>query len=471
MKLKAYIGRFSWSAIVVLCARPAAGLPVVIAPGAQPEVILQSSEYYEGPSWDRVDERLYFTQLTGGSRVLRLTPPSSVSHWLTGSQGINGTFLGNDGRLLCAQGDTKRIMSYRIGASGPEDAQILAQNNAWLAPNDLCQAPNGDIYFTTPDWNYQNGRVYRLDPNGTVTPVISSLGFPNGVLTSLDGQTLYVSDSQSRRWYSYPILANGTLGPQAVFFDPDTPDTAEPDGMSIDEFGNLYFAGRGGIWAVAVDGTLVDMVPVSEFVSNVTFGGSDGRTLYLTCQDKLYSLAMAVRGGAWQDVPDPNHAPNVDVGPNRVVASLTQTTQLSATITDDGLPNPPGAIATTQWTQQSGPAGVVLSSPASASTQATFPTIGQYVLRCTVFDGERAGADELTISVADPGDLDADGDIDGDDAQTLADCLTGSNAGPPITGCEVADIDSDNDVDSRDFGVLQRCLTGSGVAADPVCVQ
>ncbi|MFN0055751.1 MAG: alpha/beta hydrolase fold domain-containing protein, partial [Planctomycetales bacterium] len=70
-----------------------------------------------------------------------------------------------------------------------------------------------------------------------------------------------------------------------------------PDGMSIDEHGNLYLSGSGGVWVVDKFGTALGLIPVPEFCSNVGFGGEDGRSLLLTCSKQVYSLAMKVRGG------------------------------------------------------------------------------------------------------------------------------------------------------------------------------
>ena len=97
---------------------------------------------------------------------------------------------------------------------------------------------------------------------------------------------------------SYPINPDGTLGTGSVFFKPTSPPSSnDPDGMTIDEYGNLYFCGLGGIWIVSPAGEQLEMIEVPEFCSNVTFGGPNRRTLYITCQDKVYSLAMNVRGG------------------------------------------------------------------------------------------------------------------------------------------------------------------------------
>src|SRR5262245_26592074 len=119
---------------------------------------------------------------------------------------------------------------------------------------------------------------------------------PNGLKVSPDGKTLYVSDSHLRHWKAYPIKEDGGVGAGKVFFEPQTDNKNEPDGLAVDEQGNLYFTGRGGVWVVSPDGKALGLIAVPEFVSNVTFGGADGKTLYLTCSKKVYGLQMKVRG-------------------------------------------------------------------------------------------------------------------------------------------------------------------------------
>ena len=119
---------------------------------------------------------------------------------------------------------------------------------------------------------------------------------PNGCIASRDGRTLYVGDSERKHWRAYELSAAGEVGAGRLFFDPETENRDSPDGMTIDEHGDLYFAGRGGVWVVTPEGTPLGLIPVPEFCSNVTFGGADGKTLYLTCSKKVYQLAMQVRG-------------------------------------------------------------------------------------------------------------------------------------------------------------------------------
>ncbi len=214
------------------------------------------------------------------------------------TEGINGMFLSRDGKLLCAQCYGYRVLSCAIGTDGPKEIKTLAADSTWNQPNDVCQSVNGDIFITDPDFEKRKtSAVFRVTADGKVTKVADDMAIPNGLITSLDGKTLYVADSYRKHWRSYPVLEDGTLGEGKVFFDPDTDDRSDPDGMTIDENGNLYFAGRGGVWVVDAHGKQLGFIKVPEFCSNLTFGGIDGKTLFLTCKGKVYSLAMQVRGG------------------------------------------------------------------------------------------------------------------------------------------------------------------------------
>ena len=274
----------------------------VVVPGATiQQVYSASGVMFEGATWDPNSNKLFFTRRTGTYQILRLDSPDNAAVWLSPSPQTNGMFLSHDGRLLTADESTMQIRSHRIGATGPEDTKVLC--TAPDKPNDLCELTNGNIYFTCPDWSSAtNQGVYLLKPDGSVTRVNNALNQPNGIITSLDETKLYVAESSSsnltyKRWWVFPINANGTLGTGSVFFKPTTTYTSDPDGMTIDERGNLYFCGLGGVWIVSPTGRQLKMIPVPQNCSNICFGGPDKKTLYITCQDKVYSLAMLVRGG------------------------------------------------------------------------------------------------------------------------------------------------------------------------------
>ncbi len=289
---------------------PQVGFPPTVAPGAQLQVAYEEkNRFFEGPAWDAKTNRLYFTAHASGDKpfqILRLTPAQNnkVEIWKAKTEGINGMFLSKTKGLLGAQGTSKlpAIVAMALGETAPENPQVLAQAseaNPMSQTNDLCPDERGGIYFTCPDFDRKtDSRVYYIQPDGQLKMLISNLKLPNGIQISRDGRTLYVADSFEKRIYAYPIGENGGIdgGKVRIFFDPATPNQNDPDGMTIDNDGNLYCAMRGGIWCASPEGKTLGFVPIPEFVSNVTFGGPDLKTLYMTTGGKLYSLQMTAQG-------------------------------------------------------------------------------------------------------------------------------------------------------------------------------
>lgn len=281
----------------------------LVVPGASIQQVYSGTNiFFEGATWDTNSNKFFFTKRSGTYQILRLESPGNAYVWQNNAPLTNGMFLSFDGRLLTADENSYQIRSHRIGASGAEDTVVLA--NTPKKANDLCELTNGDIYFTCPDWNGVGPAgqgVYLLEPNGAMTRVNNTLYQPNGLIASLDETKLYVAESSSsdntkKRWWVFPINSNGTLGTGSVFFKPANTTgmgTTDPDGMTIDERGNLYFTGLGGVWIVSPSGQEIKRIPVPSpyNTSNICFGGPDRKTLYITCQDKVYTLAMTVRGG------------------------------------------------------------------------------------------------------------------------------------------------------------------------------
>ena len=275
-----------------------APMPQTVVQGAKLVTEYDDDRFFEGPTWDPAGQKLYFTAFPRSGKqtqILRLDAPGKVTVWQDNTEGTNGTALSADGRLLGAQAYGHRVMSYNF--ADPSDKKAVYVDSGLNQPNDVCQSPRGDIYFTDPDWkNSKTSAVYRLNAAGKAEKVISDMPLPNGVKTSLDGRTLYIGDSGLLLWKSFPIRADGSLGPGKVFFDAPTENKKGPDGMALDDDGNLYLCGRGGVWVVTPAGKSLGLIEIPEFCSNATFGGADCRTLYLTCDKKLYSLAMTARG-------------------------------------------------------------------------------------------------------------------------------------------------------------------------------
>ena len=268
-----------------------------VAPGGALVELFAAAGPFEGPSWHPDTGKLYFCAFGGAApQILRLDESGKTSVWADDTGGANGTFVAADGSLLAALYLKHQVVRYDLTDDGSVAATtVLAENAQWHQPNDICQAPNGDIYFTDPDWGARKtSAVYRLDGQGDVTKVVTDMATPNGVLVSIDGRTLYVSDSYHKWWRAYPIGKDGSIGPGRVYHIAPTAEQRTPDGMTTDAHGNVYFTGGSGVCVVSAAGKSLGVIPVPQFVTNVTMGGPKGHTLYLTCRQKVYSLAMRV---------------------------------------------------------------------------------------------------------------------------------------------------------------------------------
>ncbi len=293
----------SLTALLFTSSRLAAhDFPPTVADGAGLVEVYADDRFFEGPTWHAASGALYFTAFGGDNQqLLRLDRPGVVSVVADRTEGVNGTYLSRSGTILAAQAYGHRVLEYVIPEGGDGVAgttsRVLLADDSLNQPNDICESVLGDVFFSDPDFaKRERSAVYRLDGDGTAHRVLSDMPVPNGLLTSNDGTRLYVADSHLKHWREYPILRDGSVGPGRVFFDPDVEDRSDPDGMSADREGNLYLTGRGGVWCVDPAGEALGFIPVPEFCSNVTFGGDDGKTLYLTCKGKVYSLRMKVQG-------------------------------------------------------------------------------------------------------------------------------------------------------------------------------
>ena len=275
----------------------------LIAPGSKLVELYSGRHFYEAPCWDNKTGKLYFAGWAQDRlQFLRLDEPGKAEVVIDDVDrkiGINGAFMSTDGRMLTAEVKAHRVASYEVTEAGLQNARTLAHDPQWKQPNDICQSPNGDIYFSDPHWggDHSQSAVYLLSRSGEVKKVADDLSGPNGLIISCDEKTLYVADSIDRLWKSYAINADGSVGKGKVFYaDSCEYDLSKgsdlPDGMTIDRQGNVYLTGLGGVRIVSPGGKLLWMICIDEKTTNVTLGGDDGRWLFITCDRKVYGLRM-----------------------------------------------------------------------------------------------------------------------------------------------------------------------------------
>jgi gluconolactonase len=286
----------------------------------------------EGPIWTP-SGYLLFAEIPSNS-IRKWTPGSGTSVFMqpsgwkdsapyTGKEpGSNGMTLDSRGRLTVA-GHAQRDV-WRLEQLDPKaQATLLAdtyQGKRLNSPNDLVYKSDGTLYFTDPPYGLPkldddpakqlpfNG-VYRLPGALNHKPgappdraqlqlLVKDLPRPNGIAFSPDEKYLYVNNSEPKKfWMRYTVKADGTLTDGKVFFDASS-DTREgaPDGMKVDQKGNVYSAGPGGVWIFSPEGKHLGTLVVPERVGNVAWGGADHKTLYIAASSSVYRITLKVPG-------------------------------------------------------------------------------------------------------------------------------------------------------------------------------
>jgi gluconolactonase len=221
--------------------------------------------------------------------VTRVAPGGQSAVWAeTGSP--NGHKVLADGtHLVC---DRKGFV-YHLDANGRilGNASSECEGKPLRTPNDLTLDSHGGFYFTDPAGARDRpaGSVHYVDASGKTHRAAGDLFYPNGIVIRPDGKTLLVGESMRNRVVEFSVLAPGKLGPLRVFADLPAKEGAQidnkPDGMALDEAGNLYVAhyGMGQVQVLNPSGKLVRRINTGHmFTSNVAFGGPEMSWLYVT---------------------------------------------------------------------------------------------------------------------------------------------------------------------------------------------
>lgn len=270
----------------------------VIAPGAKLETISTEFAFTEGPARD-ADGNVYFTDQPN-DRIMLYSVDGKLAEFMKPCGRSNGLYFDRQGNLLACADEKNELWS--IDVKTRQHAVLLGSYDGKLlnGPNDLWVRPDNGVYFTDPFykrdyWNRgpseQKQAVYFLSADRkTCTRVVDDLVQPNGIIGTPDGKTLYVADIGGRKTYAFDINADGSLSNKRLFCELGS------DGMTIDEEGNVYLTGR-GVSVFDKTGKKIEQIDVPQgWTANVTFGGKDGRTLFITASKGFYALRMRVKG-------------------------------------------------------------------------------------------------------------------------------------------------------------------------------
>ena len=293
----------------------------LIPRGAVLEKLADGMQWAEGPVWDAQDGSLLFSDVPRNT-VFRWKEGVGVTVFLepsgyTGAQpftgrepGSNGLTFDDQGLLVLCQHGDRRIA--RLERDGNFTSLVdRYEGKRFNSPNDLVFNDSGHLYFTDPPYglpetfsdpsrelSFQG--VYHRTPDGSLTAVVTDLNAPNGLALSPDGRTLYVANSERSRpiWMAYPVRADGTLGDGRQFAEASAwvrDGSGLPDGLKVDQQGNVFATGPGGIHVFAPDGTRLGRIETGVPTANLAWG-DDGSVLYITANDMILRLRTTTKG-------------------------------------------------------------------------------------------------------------------------------------------------------------------------------
>ncbi len=248
--------------------------------------------FTEGPIWNP-DGFLLFSDMPGDVRR-RWDPDSGVSEVANPSNKGNGMTIDNDGRLVVCEHVTSSVVRMDPDGRGG-GREVLAthyEGRELNSPNDVVVKSDGAIYFTDPTYGRMPGfgiereqdldfqGVYRIAPGGGDPQLlVDDFAQPNGLCFSTDESLLYINDTTRAHIRVFDVQSDGTIANSRVLADGIGSGSLEigdlVDGMKLDERGNVWVTGPGGVCVFDPDGNHIGTVEVPENVGNINWGGPD----------------------------------------------------------------------------------------------------------------------------------------------------------------------------------------------------
>ncbi|MDB5447987.1 MAG: gluconolactonase [Phenylobacterium sp.] len=270
------------------------------------------SRSLEGVIWSAEEDCLFFSDI-GNSRRMRWTPDGrlSIAHKPTGH--TNGATLDLQGRIVQCEHSGRRISRRE------RDGSVTTLVDNWRGkrlnhPNDVVVRSDGSIYFTDPWWDFGAGEtteighpaVFHVTPDlETVNLVARDYRVPNGLAFSPDETVLYVNDSygvdagHGPHIRAYDVRPDGSVDAASarVFCRLAGEGEGKPDGMKVDQAGNVYCGGAGGLWIIDPTGKPLGRIRHGATqTNNLAFGGRDGKTLFFVTWMSLHAIPVLIPG-------------------------------------------------------------------------------------------------------------------------------------------------------------------------------
>jgi gluconolactonase len=260
--------------------------------------------FTEGPVW--CGDNLLFSDIPQ-NRIMCLSMRGEnpeITIFRSPSGHSNGLTLDKSGRLVACEHGTRQVTCRDMAGSLSWFVDRY-EGKRLNSPNDVVVKSDGGVYFTDPPYGLANPEiqqelpfsgVYRFSPEGNLTLLVDDFDGPNGLAFSPDESVLYVDDSARGHIRAFDVTPNGHLKNGHVLIDMQLPEPGLPDGMKIDQQGNIYCTGAGGLWVIQPDGECLGRIILPELPSNLAWGDQDWQSLYITARSSIYRLRMAAPG-------------------------------------------------------------------------------------------------------------------------------------------------------------------------------
>ena len=240
----------------------------------------------EGPAVD-LDGNLYFVNPLHKGSIGKVDTDGNFSlfidHLPKGST-ANGIRFGKNEKMFLADYTGHNVLAIDLKTKG---VSIYAHDSLANQPNDLAICCDDRLFASDPSWKNSTGNIWKVE-DGKFYLLYENMGTTNGIEVSPDEKTLYVNESVQRNVWAFDLDSNGNISNKRLFHKFED---FGMDGMRCDVDGNLYITrhGKGTVVKLSNKGVLLkEIIMKGKKPSNIAFGGKDGKTAYVTLQDRVY---------------------------------------------------------------------------------------------------------------------------------------------------------------------------------------
>lgn len=242
------------------------------------------SKNIEGPAFDKKGN-LYVVNYQKDGTIGLVKPNGKASLFITLPEGsiANSIRFNKEGTMFLADFTGHNILKVNMQT---KEISVHAHHDNFNQPNDICINRNDQFFASDPDWKTETGNIWRIDPDGKVVLLANDMGTTNGIELSPDEKILYVNESVQRKIWSFDVDDDGNISNKRLFAG--FTDFGF-DGMKCDKQGNLYITryGKGTILVMSPQGKEIREIQLrGKKCSNLVFGGKDGKTIFVTLQDR-----------------------------------------------------------------------------------------------------------------------------------------------------------------------------------------